>query len=47
MPYELYGKSNEVPEEVVNIKALIFSVSFESHTDQQLAQCEEGADHNL
>lgn len=44
MPYELYGKSKEVPEEVINIKALIFSVSFESHTDQQLVECEEGAD---
>ena len=44
MPYELYGKSKEVPEEVINVKALIFSVSFESHTDQQLVECEEGAD---
>ena len=30
--YELYGKSKEQPMPVINIKALLFSVSFESQT---------------
>ena len=42
MSYELFGKSKEVPGEVINFKALIFSVSFESLIDRQLVQCEEG-----
>ena len=38
--YEIYGKSKEQALPVINIKALLFSVSFESQTDKQLVKCE-------
>jgi hypothetical protein len=39
--YEIYGKSKEKALPVINIKALLFSVSFESQIDKQLVKCED------
>ena len=39
--YEIYGKSKEQALPMINIKALLFSVSFESQTDKQLVKCED------
>jgi hypothetical protein len=38
---EIYGKSKEQALPMINIKALLFSVSFESQTDKQLVKCED------